>query len=205
MKRFLLTIITLIASIHIYAQTRTPGPAETKLSNQLCECIGKLDKTKLQNAQEAKKAFMDCFEQQADLLVDVAAERGIEMTDHEAMNKVGTEIGENLLKMKCAGFMSLAVKMAGKDDTEASEARATTGVFKRIDNKGFNYIVVKSEGKEKSFLWFKQFEGFEAFTGTTTKLIGKRLKINWLESEVYLPDAKGYYPVKEILAIEILK
>lgn len=205
MKKLVLTLIAFVSFYAAKAQTRTPGPAETKLSNQLCDCITKLDKSKLRNAQEAKQAFMDCFTEQADLLADVAAERGVQMSDDEAMNKIGTEIGENLLKMKCSGFMTLAVKMASKESSESPENKTTTGVFKRIDNKGFNYIIVTSEGKEKSFLWFGQFTGSDAFTGPVSKLVGKKIQVSWRDVEAYLPAAKGYYNVKEITSIEILK
>ncbi|MFD0794335.1 hypothetical protein ACFQZX_11965 [Mucilaginibacter litoreus] len=148
---------------------------------------------------------MNCFENQADLLPDVAAERSVEMTDDEAMNKIGNDIGVALMKQKCTGFMTLAVKMAGKDNTKEERVRSTIGTFKRIENKGFNYIVLNSEGKEKSFLWFKQFSGSEAFMNSTVRLAGKKLKVTWQETEAYLPAAKGYYQVKEITAIEILQ
>jgi len=38
---------------------------------------------------------------------------------------------------------------------------------------------------------------------TTAALAGKRLKIGWKELKVYLPQAKGYYKVKEITSVNI--
>jgi len=202
MKKLLLLLL-IIAGFNIADAQTTPGPAETKLTNALCDCITKLDKSKLTGAKEAKQAFMDCFSGQADLFPDVAAERHVEFTDHDAMKKIGADIGVNLLKQKCDGFMQLAVKMAEKDK-EAPETQSTTGTFKRIDTKGFNYIVIASEGSERSYLWLRQFPGSEKFTGITTKYIGKSMKITWQEMEVYLPAAKGYYKVKEITAVDVL-
>ena len=208
MKKLLLLLL-IIAGFNIADAQTTPGPAEIKLTNALCDCITKLDKSKLTGAKEAKQAFMDCFTSQADLFPDVAAERHVEFTDHEAMNKIGTDIGVNLMKQKCDGFIQLAIKMAQKggansDESDEVETKTSTGVFKRVDNKGFNYIVISSEGSEKSYLWLKQFAGSEAFMEGTTRLAGKKLKITWQEIEVYLPAAKGYYKVKEITAVDIL-
>ncbi|MBD1383927.1 hypothetical protein IDJ75_01440 [Mucilaginibacter rigui] len=208
MKKFLL-LLSLTATVTLGKAQTTAGPAETKLTNALCDCITKLDKSKLKSAKEAKQAFMDCFTNQVDLLPDVAAERHVEFTDHEAMNKIGTDIGINLMKQKCDGFMQLAIKMAEKsgangDESDEAETKTSTGVFKRVDNKGFNYVVISSEGSEKSYLWLKQFAGSETFMDGTTRLAGKKLKITWQEIEVYLPAAKGYYKVKEITAIDVL-
>ncbi|HEK19459.1 MULTISPECIES: hypothetical protein [unclassified Mucilaginibacter] len=205
MKKLLLTLITLMPFGLVKAQTKTIGPAETKLNNQLCDCITKLDKEKIKTSKEANEAFMNCFTQQADLLPDVATERGVEMTDNEAMNKIGTEIGANLMKMKCDGFMALAMKMAAKDDKDAPESKTITGTFKRIDTKGFNYVVLNVDGKERTFLWFRQFAGSDAFSGQAARLVGKKIQLTWQETEAYLPAAKGYYNVKEITGIEILK
>ena len=202
MKKIILLFI-LSAVITQSKGQKVLGPAETKLTNALCDCINKLDKSKLTNSTEANNAFMDCFTQQAELIPDVAAEHGVEMTDEDAMHKIGTDIGINLMKQKCEGFMTLALKMSNKDK-DVPLMQSTTGTFKRIDNKGFNYIVIADNtGSQKSFLWLREFAGSEKFTGTNA-LFNKKLKISWKEIEVYLPAAKGYYKVKEITAIDIL-
>jgi len=208
MKKLLL-LLTLTATITLSKAQTTPGPAETKMTNALCDCLNKLDQSKIKDAADAKKAFMDCFAQQLNYAPDVAAERGIAMSDQAGMRKLGEDVGVNLMKQKCDGFMQLAIKMAQKgsgnsDENNDVETQTTTGVFKRVDNKGFNYIVISSEGSEKSFLWLKQFAGSENFMGPTVKYAGKKLKITWHEMEVYLPAAKGYYKVKEITAVDVL-
>ncbi|TSD67695.1 hypothetical protein FFF34_009995 [Inquilinus sp. KBS0705] len=202
MKKIILVLI--LGSFYFKANAQTVvGPVEKKITDNLCDCINKLDLSKITNSEEANKAFMDCFMAQADLAVDLAAERGVELSDNVAMNKMGTDIGRNLLKQKCEGFLKLAVKMANKKDQIA--VQATTGTFKRVDVKGFNYIVITDNaGSEKSFLWLRQFPGSEQFTGSTIKFAGKKLKISWQDIEVYLPTAKGYYQVKEITAIDLL-
>ena len=124
------------------------------------------------------------------------------MDDDNAMHDLGIDIGKDLLKEKCEDFMKLAVKMAQKDDAETKST--TEGKFKRIDNKGFNYIVLTdNNNQEKSFLWLRQFPGSESFTTNTAQYLGKRIKIDWKEIEVYLPQARGYYKVKEIISLDV--
>jgi hypothetical protein len=204
MKKTLLLLALCIPLLLSTANAQTsPGPVEQKLTNALCDCISKLDLSKINNSEEANKVFMDCFMGQADLMVDLAAERHVEIDNSEEMRKIGTGIGANLLKQKCDAFLKLAVKMADKKGSVAIES--TTGTFKRIDNKGFNYIVIADgTGSQKSFLWLREFAGSDKFTGATTGLLNKKLKVTWQEIEVYLPQAKGYYKVKEITAVDVL-
>ncbi len=203
MKRFFPALIfSIFYAATLHAQTPAMGPAEKKLTDSLCSCITHLDQSTLHTKKEATDAFMECFTKQADLLVGVAEEKKLSMEDNAAMHGLGVEIAKNLMNEKCTGFMQLAVKMAQKGDAESSSIE---GKFKRIDNKGFNYIIVADEdNQEKSFLWLHQFSGSETFMRDPASLTGKRLKIDWKEIEVYLPESKGYYKVKEITAITVL-
>ncbi|MFI5137093.1 MAG: hypothetical protein ACHQIM_04645 [Sphingobacteriales bacterium] len=185
---------------------RVAGPAEMKLTDSLCASLNKLDLSKIGNGKEAQSAFMDCFMKQSALFEDVAAERHVAMDDNAAMHKIGVDIGKNLMKEKCDAFLKLAVKMAEKTtESDESSTGTTTGSFKRIDLKGFNYLVIDTENNtEKSFIWLRQFPGSEKFMNSNTAPTGTKLKITWQEIEVYLPQAKGYYKVKEITGIDIL-
>ncbi len=208
MKKYLSLIITVFAlncSI-VNAQTE-PGPAQQKMLDSICACMSKIDISKIKTAKEANDVFMQCFTAHADLLPDLAKEQNAEFTDDAAMNRIGTEIGANLLKRNCSSFVKLAMLMGKKDEdaTATVVEQVTSGTFKRIDNKGFNYIVLTDNaGNEKSFIWLRQFPGSENFMNGTTKYVGKKASIKWQEIEVYLPQAKGYYKVKEILSVDIL-
>ncbi|MCC8424081.1 hypothetical protein [Mucilaginibacter sp. UR6-11] len=203
MKRIILiAFLILIICRDGWAQTRNIGPVEQKMTTALCDCITGIDQSKIMNSKEAGEAFMNCFISQSSLLVDLATERNVSMTDNTAMHKLGEDIGKNLLTQKCDAFLKLAVKMANKG--EENQLQTTAGTFKRIDTKGFNYIIITDEnGSEKPFLWLKQFNGSEKFINAPATFIGKKLTVSWQEIEVYLPLAKGYYKVKEITGIEV--
>lgn len=205
-KKLLILIITALwVSNKSNAQTRNIGPVEQKITMALCDCLNKIAPAKITNKKEANDAFMSCFMSQSDLLVDLAAERNVQITDKAAMREVGIDIGKNLLSQKCEAFLKLAVKMSDHSDS-TPETETTTGSFKRIDTKGFNYIIITDAGgSEKSFLWLRQFTGSEKFMEQPLNVTGKKLKITWQEIEVYVPQAKGYYKVKEIIAVDILQ
>jgi hypothetical protein len=207
-KLFILTALSVIFIQRAFSQesTRVPGPMEKKLTDSVCKCVTNLDLSKITNKQEAVDAYSSCVTRRADMLADLAAERKVEMSDYEAMKKAGVDLALNLMKEQCPNFMKLAVLFNQKGSTANEElVGKTEGVIKRIDNKGFNYLVITDKNNtEKSFLWLKEFPGSEKFMTGTAKFAGKKLNISWQEMEVYLPLAKGYYKVKEITAIDIL-
>ncbi|QKJ28977.1 hypothetical protein HQ865_04150 [Mucilaginibacter mali] len=206
MKKYLLLLILPLIQLTARAQT-TIGPVEKKITDNICNCLAKQDFSTITSKEKATEVFTNCLMENMDLLPALAEERKIDMTDQEAMRNVGIDIGKNLLKQKCESFLKLSMLMVKKENNgepPTISASSTTGTFKRIDNKGFNYIVITdNSGNEKSFLWLKQFPGSEAFMATPVKATGKKLKITWQDMEVYLPQAKGYYNVKEITGIEI--
>ena len=200
MKKALILLLTLVVFKASKAQTAV-GPAEKKMTDSLCNALSRLDMSTIHTKEEANEAFMECFGRYASILIEVAEEHKVEMSDGEGMRLIGQGIGKNLMRENCPSFMKIAVKMAGKD-TDGGTILATAGKVKRIDNKGFNYLVITdAEGKEKSFLWLRQFAGSEKFAGLPASYTGKPVKINWQEIEVYLPQAKGYYKVKEITGV----
>lgn len=182
---------------------RVPGPAEKRITDSLCTALNRLDMAKIGNGKEAETAFMDCFMKQSALFEDVANERSVQMDDKEGMHQIGVDIGKNLLKMKCDAFMKLAVKMADKSGA-SEQSLVVSGIFKRIDTKGFNYIVIAgADHKETSLIWLRQFPGSEKFIDGSAAYIGKNVRIKYQELEVYLPQAKGYYKVKEIVSLNV--
>jgi hypothetical protein len=201
MKYLLLAFVFTCFVQSSFAQT-TSGPVEKKMMDSLCNCLSKGDVSKIKTSKEADALFSDCFSKYSPLLVDVAEEKKISVGDDDAMDKLGDEIGSNLIKQNCPAAFKLGLLMVQEDDEP--DANVTQGVFKRIDLNGFNYLVINDENNlEKSFIWLRQFPGSEKFMNGTVKLVGKHVKVSWKEIELYLPAAKGYYKVKEITGVEL--
>jgi hypothetical protein len=205
MKKLLL--ILLISTFFYGAEAQTTiSPLEKLLTDSICNCLAKVDLSKINSKQDAITAFTDCFASRTDLLMKLADEKHIDPTDNAAMRKIGIDIGKDLLSENCVAFTKISVKMVQeeKDNKESNEG-VIEGNFKRIDLKGFNYIVLSDKNNsETSFIWLQQFPGSENFMGNAAKYVGKKLRIKYQEMEVYLPQAKGYYKVKEITGIDFL-
>lgn len=203
MKNIILSLLVLVSSAGYAQNAAKLGPTEQKLNDAICDCISKQDLAKVSGKEQGTQIYTDCVTQRTDLLAQLAQEHNIELTDQEGMRKLGLEIGKNLMSQNCSAALQLGVKM-NQAPTNV-DVGITQGIFKRIDTKGFNYIVITEAGKgEKSFLWLTQFPDSEKFMGAPAGLTSKKLSIKWKEIEVYLPEAKGYYKVKEITEITVL-
>ncbi|MEO6521469.1 MAG: hypothetical protein ABIN91_07325 [Mucilaginibacter sp.] len=204
-KTFLLFGLLVAITQSLFAQTRIIGPAEKKLADTICDCLVHKDLLKVTNKEEAVAFYTDCINQHSDLLIALSEEQNADMTDLEAMKKLGINLALTLMKNQCPGFVQLSKFMAEKEISNNNNVNSsTTGILKRIDNKGFNYLVINNNGAEKSFLWLRQFAGSEKLINGITTSIGKKVTIKWQEIEVYLPVAKGYYKVKEITDVTFL-
>jgi hypothetical protein len=203
MKKFLFILIasSLLFAQKSFSQTeRVIGPVEKRMTDSLCSSISRLDLSKITTQEEAIAAYTKCVEEHADFLNDLATERNADVGDMPAMKRIGMDLAFDLYKMKCEKFSKLstimAMKMANKD---LSQGDVTIGTLKRIDQKEFNYIVlVDKDNNEKSYIWLRQFPGSEKLMNGVAGYIGKKVKITWENMEVYLPQSKGYYNVKEI-------
>lgn len=178
---------------------RTISITEKRLADSVCNSVNRLDVSKITTRDAAVAFYTQCIGDHLDLLNDLATERNVDVSDNVAMRKIGIDLAFDLYKMKCANFVKLSSLIAMKTiDKDTLRSDITVGAFKRIDQKGFNYIVIVDNNSEKSFIWLRQFPGSEKFMNGITQYIGKKVRITWQDIEVYLPQSKGYYNVKEI-------
>lgn len=124
MKLLLRTLLLIFTGLQFsFAQT-SPGPVEQKLIDSLCIDMGKIDLSKITTKKEAHDAFMKCFMNHVDKLVDIAAEHHVEITDKAAMQQIGVGIGAHLLKQKCPAFLKLSLLMADKKGETTEETNS---------------------------------------------------------------------------------
>src|ERR1700740_147745 len=115
MKKFFFAFTFLTASLWAISQTRT---TKDVLLDTLCKCItAKKDELKNASPADIQKEVMSCFMSEGlDLLMKYAQEKKVSLTDQEAMQKLGNEIGMELAK-KCPAMMQLAIKSAMAEDS----------------------------------------------------------------------------------------
>lgn len=185
------------------ADTATMKP----LTDSICNCLSKKDLSKISNKVEANAVFTDCFTKHAAAMIDLAQKEKVDIADESAMHNLGIEIGKELFRRQCEAFVQISLKMAEKDNGNAEAGAtngSTNGKLKRIENKDFRYLFMEDANKrEYSFIWLHYFAGSEKFIENTDKYIGKKMKVKWKETEVFLPQGKGYFKIKEITGIDI--
>src|SRR5215831_12904806 len=116
MKKLFLALTLIIGSLWATSQTRT---TKDILLDTLCKCItAKKDELKNASPGDIQKEVMSCFMSDGlELLMKYAQEKKVSMTDQEAMQKLGNEIGMELAK-KCPAMMQLAINSAIADTSQ---------------------------------------------------------------------------------------
>jgi hypothetical protein len=200
----------------IFLGPLTAGAQEGKstmenAADDICNCLSKI-KVDSSNLKQYKDAAMTCFTTGTmEHIVQLAEERHLDITDQKAMRGLGVEIGKELLKQKCASYITFAKISAQEDENVLDEAAvkefSTSGKLLKVDKKDFIYITIKDQSnREHNFIWLEYFEGSENFFGDKLNtLVGKDVTISWIEKEVFLPKANNYFKLKEINGITIAK
>ncbi|MCJ8208737.1 hypothetical protein MUY27_03395 [Mucilaginibacter sp. RS28] len=197
--------ITFVLAANIVLAQKTVTPAEAALTDSICNCITHRDMSQVKTQQQAVAVFTECFGNHTALLMKVADERHVDATNASAMRQIGVDVGMNLLRTECDAYRKLSAMIAQNKVNQQSSERSDEGKLIRIDNKGFNYLVLLDDDKkEHSYLWLEQFAGSEKFVNGIGANLNKRFKITWKEIEVFLPVAKGYYATKQIIAVSPL-
>jgi hypothetical protein len=202
-KQFVTPFVLLIGLMAGAQETKT---TMQKAAEDICGCLSKV-KYDSSKVQEYKDAAMNCFTTGAmEHIVQIAEERGLDVSDQSAMRDLGVEIGKELLKQKCASYFEFA-KISAKEkngEEDAVKEKVTSGKVLKVDKKDFVYITLKdASNREHNFIWLEYFDGSENFFGEKlNSLIGKEIAISWIEKEVYLPKANNYFKIKEISKIK---
>src|ERR1044072_8716191 len=118
MKKFFLAFILLTGSLWATSQTKT---TKDILLDTLCKCItAKRDELKNASPSDIQKEVMGCFMSDGlELLMKYAEEKKVSLTDQEAMQKLGNNIGMELAK-NCPAMMQLAINSAVADTSAGS-------------------------------------------------------------------------------------
>jgi hypothetical protein len=204
MKKVFLLLLIVVVTVTVKAQTKS-GPVAKQMADSICNCLTRVDVSKVTTKEQAVTVYTDCITQHSNILIALAEEKNVDIQDMAAMQSVGVDLAKDMMKQNCQSYMKLSVLMVKGKTADNNTGGVTEGKIKRIDNKGFNYLIITDlQGQEKSFLWLRQFAGSEKFSGLPATYAGKKVTIKWQEIEVYLPQAKGYYKVKEITGVQAL-
>lgn len=204
MKKLLIffCLISLFSNIHAQSDSTMK-----RFADSVCKCMSRVDLNSIKSEAEAQQAITTCFlKDNMGVLMKLADERNIDITDQAAMRKVGEEVGMELMKQNCQPFIQLSMQMAkASGKTEISSISSTSGTLSSVETKDFcKFIVTDNNGKRNTFYWLHHFKNSEKFMDLPSRYVGKKLKVSWQETEVYIPAAKGYFKIKEITEVQVL-
>src|SRR5689334_2324528 len=206
MKKTTIIFLFLLGAFSAMSQTDT---TMKRFADSVCSCISRLDLSKIKNETDGQMAMVKCFtEGNMGLLLKVAQERNVDMTDEAAMQKIGQEVGVILLQQGCEPFLKFSMKFAGKDDVAGvpqEDHPYVSGTLTAIETKEFShFIITDKSGKKHTLYWIHQFDNSDKFVSQPSKYIGKKIGAQYEEKKVYSPTTKSYITIKELYGIEIL-
>jgi|GEM_PF-6467121 len=204
MKKITVLLLITLYSFAAVAQK----DLKKNIVDSTCACLSEMPDIGKKSQEELQVAIGQCMMQKS--LTDfmaLAQERNIELTDMEAMQKLGAEIGIDLVKADCKAMTAIMMKIAGeKGKVTEKDAPAEVPVMKgrvqKVEVKDFVYITVLSGAKSTEFIWSDYVTNGNEYAKNLASLKNKSIEFYYATKEVYSIKAKAYIAVKMIIGIK---
>jgi len=205
MKKIAGVIVILFCCIAATAQT----DLKKKIVDSTCACLNEMPDIDKKSQDELQMAIGQCMMKKSlEDFMALAQERNVDMTDMEGMQKLGQEIGLDLVKADCKAMTAIMQKMAqdkmGKADVteEVKVYKTAKGSVTNVETRDFIYITVLSNAKSIQLVWSDFVENGNTYAKNLLSLKNKNVEFNYTEKEVYSIRAKAYVTVKMITGIK---
>jgi hypothetical protein len=207
MRRISLVVFAVLMMLGANAQKDT---GLRKASIGICNCLEKQKISELKTPEEFQGVFVKCM---MDSAMDYFTKTMAESEDnYKAGKDLGEQIALDLVAMNCQAFMTIAMKMASKDETEAKPKKEPeaalkniTGEVSKVEEKDFLYITVKTgSGREHVLVYLQYVPDSDTWVKDPIKLKGKTVMVKWTEYEVYQTKIKQFSNIKELKELSIL-
>jgi len=208
MKKIVGLALIMICCFAAAAQT----DLKKKIVDSTCACLSETPDIDKKSQEELQILIGQCMMKKS--MTDFMAlvqERNLDMTDMEGMQKLGAEIGLDLMKSDCKAMTAIVLKMAqsqgqGKGGPEKMEIvndmHMAKGVVKNVEIRDFIYVTVLSGAKSIQLVWSDMVENGNTYAKDLMKLKNKTLEFSYSEKEVYSIKAKAYVTVKMISSVQ---
>ncbi len=95
------------------------------------------------------------------------------------------------------GLLLAGPSLVLAEKPSAAPTNVSTGVFAGIEQGDYFYLKLKpSSGEEESFMILDDGNGLKAFVDKPKKFMGKKIRVEWQEREVEIPEAGGKIQTK---------
>jgi hypothetical protein len=210
MKKFFFAFTFLVSCLSAASQTKT---TKDVLLDTLCKCItAKKDELKNASPNDIQKEVMSCFMSDGlELLMKYAQEKKVTMTDQQAMQKLGNEIGIELAK-KCPAMMQLAINSAIADTSEGSgiskivsegETSETQGTIVSLNTTEFpaSIQLKQKSGAVKKVYLVSQFYTDDDNFYNTSYLPGKKVVAEISSQKIFIPSKKKFVTLDVVVKL----
>ncbi len=175
------------------------------LAQETCDCVGSKD---LNSADPGTIEFELGMCILGALANNEAAYKGkmeINMNDPESMHIIGEKIGARMA-FKCPKVLMLMTKIVDKEELKPAVTKELKGIVVGVEEKEFSYIVLREQdGSEHRLMWLRYFEGSDSLVGNLRTVIGKKVQVTYESIDCYSPQAKEYFPRKEIRSLRLVE
>jgi len=210
MKKFFFVLLLVTGSLWASSQTKT---TKDLLLDTLCKCItAKGDALKNASPNDIQKEVMGCFMSEGlDLLMKYAEEKKVSLTDQEAMQKLGNEIGMELAK-KCPAMMQLAINSAIADTSGGSgmskivgeaATTASAGTIVSINTTEFpaSIQLKQKNGTVKKVYLVSEFYTDDDNFYNTAYLPGKKVVAEISSQKIFIPAKKKFVTLDVVVKL----
>ena len=201
MKKYLLILILFFGSINIYSQDKT---AIDKIGKETCKYFKK-NKEELNNLSKNERVaklgikMLSLYDKYKD---DLKAE-GIEVdiSDDSSTEAFGQKVGVSMAN-HCLDLLLLLSEDFPDEEDEVNFN--VVGKLKSISGDELSYVSLKDKnGKTQKFVWLNNFEGSDKLINSK-KIKNLKVKLSYINVELYSPKLKEYIVRKQISKIEYL-
>lgn len=169
------------------------------VADSTCKCL-EAGKSKVKSTADFDKLGENCFGLSTGPYLDsFAKDENIPVED--LTEDIGEKIGHKLgmkLAATCPVFIELFTAY-GNEQNEDPNSGTLTGTVTAVNISDHVYLTIReSAGVEIKVMWLRYFSGADAFRSNPAALKGKKVKIDWQETEIYHVTKKDFITVKMI-------
>jgi hypothetical protein len=202
MRRIIL-LLSICITLPAWAQK-----ASDKAVKQSCDCMSKIDMK--QEYSIIDKAFENCLINAVlSNLTGLTKEYKFDINDDDASEKVGEKLGMKLVQ-QCPAFIEYASMAASHDEDTDKASDNTSYEFSEgtvVDVKDGDLLAISLEensGDRRVFYISESFFGGEELLKGIGELINKKLKVGWVNKNLYDSQTKSFKERKVIYYFEYL-
>lgn len=124
----------------------------------------------------------------------------LDPTNQSAMQDLAAKVS-----MEMAGVCPSVMMQVVESTQTPKSAGVFEGTFQRIEGDKLATVILKDgNDRDQQFLWLNYFEGAESLEKNASSLSGKKVRVTFVQEDMYSPKFSEYVSRKVIAKMEVL-